>query len=106
MRFGIEKSTTTTDDLGSTITIMRKIRDYEVMKTYKQIKNRVKVRDAKEEMAEYLKHTDKIREKKDLGILLATDRDDPTLVPAFTIEYPKHNVDGTYFVVSSWTEIV
>lgn len=105
MRYGIEKETTTLDNNNSTVTLIRKVRDYEVAKSYKQFNLRVKVRDAKEEMAEYLKHTDKIREKKTMGVLVTFD-EDRSLLPSFTAHYPKFNEDDSYFIVSSWTEII
>lgn len=104
--FGSERETTDIDEQGSTLTVIRKIRNQDVMKTYKQFKVRIKVKDAKEETVEYLKHTDKIRQKRKEGVLLTNDRDDPSLAPFFMIDYPKSDVDGTYFVISAWTEVV
>jgi hypothetical protein len=103
MKYGTEKETTTTDSNGSTLTIIKKWRDGEVMKTYRQVQDRVKVTNINEETAEYIKHTDRVREKKKLGLLVVKD-EDKTLAPTFIIEYPKHDIDGSYFVVSSWTE--
>lgn len=105
MRFGIEKSTASLDDQGSTVSVINKIRDYDVMKTYKQYKLRTKVKDQKEQLVEYMKHADKVMEKHKAGILVVKD-DDPQLYAAFWSEYPKFDKDGSWFVVSQWTELI
>jgi hypothetical protein len=105
MRFGRTKETTTLDEYGSTITVIRNIRNFETMHTYKQFTNRSKVKDAKEEMVEFMKHSDNVRQKKLAGVLVIKD-DDKSLQPHFVVEYPKHDIDGSYFVISSWTEVV
>jgi transposase len=76
-----------------------------VAKIFKQFKIRVKVHDSKEEMSEFLKHCNILREKRKLGVLVVKD-DDVTLTPSFMTEYPKIDTEGTYFVVRSWTEII
>lgn len=105
IRFGTERETTTLDEMGSTVTVIRKLRDYEVAKTYKQFRVRVKVRDPKEETVEFMKHSDLLRDKRAKGVLVIKD-EDPTVLPSFVTEYPKFNEDNTYFVISSWSEIV
>lgn len=102
MRFGIERLTTSLDNNGSTLTIINTIREGKVIKSYKQRNERVKVFNSKEEMAEYLKHAELIRDKRKLGLLVT--KEDPSLQPTFKVEYPKYDEDGSYFVVKSWTE--
>lgn len=105
MKYGTTKETTTIDTIGSTKTVIKKVRDYATVKVQKQYKIRTKVKNSKEEAVEYLKHSEKLREKKEAGILVLKD-EDTALLPAFTTEYPKYDVDGSYFVVSCWTESV
>ena len=82
MRFGTEKETTELDEYGSTLTLVKKIRNYDVAKTYKQYRIRVKVRDQKEQLVEYMKHADKVMEKHKEGKLVIKD-EDPMLYPGF-----------------------
>jgi hypothetical protein len=105
LRFGTER---VVSDLGNGIaqTVIKKIRNYEIVKTYKQFKVRVKVMNPKEETVEYIKHTDKIRKLHAEKRLLISDSEDPTLAPTFMIDYPKTDKDGSYFVISAWTEVV
>jgi|GEM_PF-5464931 len=106
MRYGVEKETVTIDKAtNSTRTMIRKIRGYEVAQTYKQYILREKVSGKQQEMSLYIKFTELISKLREDGTLLIKD-EDPTMLPAFTIEYPRHNVDGSYFVIKRWTEIV
>lgn len=105
MMYGSERTTTTLDDQGSTLTVINKIREGHTVKTFKQYNVRVKVRDSKEEMAEYLKHAESIRGLRTSGQLVIKDNDDNTLVPSFRIEYPKTDMDGSYFIIKSWSQV-
>lgn len=93
------------DDLGSTLSVIKTVRGEVVVKTFEKRCLQDKVHNAREEMALYLKHSERIREKRKQGVLLVRD-DDPTLLPSFTAKYPKKDIDGSYIVESSWTEIV
>ena len=104
IHFGIEKETTELDNSGSTLTIIKKIHEGEVAKMFKTFSVRVKVRDSKEEMAEYLRYTDSIKEKKQDGLLVMKEGSD--YMPSFAIEYPKFDTDGSYFVIKSWSEYI
>lgn len=104
MKFGQERTTTELDNQGSTLTVIKKWRKGEVTKTYKQFKERYKVSNQKEQMVEFMRHSDKILEKHKAGLLVIRD-DDPLLYPAFWTEYPKVDIDGSYFVVSQWCEL-
>lgn len=104
MQFGIEQINTTTDENGSTLTIIKKYRKGLVVQIYKQRKERFKVYSQKEQLMEYMKHADKVMEKHKAGQLVIKDAD-PSLYPAFWSEYPKNDIDGSWFVVSQYTEI-
>lgn len=105
VKFGTEKTISVLDEQGSTLTVIKKWRKGEVTKSYKQFKERYKVSSQKEQMVEFMRHSEKILEKHKAGILVIKD-EDPMLYPAFWTEYPKFDVDGSYFVVSQWTELV
>ena len=105
MLFGTTKTTTTMDDKGSTRTIIDKVRMGETVKTYRQYCVRIKVKDSKEEMTQYLKYTEVIRDLRAKNLLVLKD-EDVSLMPNFRVEYPKTNTDGSYFISKSWTEAV
>lgn len=105
MKYGTMETTTVTDDLGSTVTSIQKIREGAVAKAYQKHAPRYRVANKKEEMTEYIRFTDLLTKKRLLNRLVIKD-EDPTTMPAFRIEYPKYDVDGSYFVVMCWTEIV
>lgn len=105
VKYGTKKTTTTTDEFGSTITTVDTFQDSELMKRRVQYRIRVKVRDSKQEMAEYLKFNDLLREKRLLNRLITKDAD-ASLLPNLVIEYPKYDEDGSYFIIKSWTELV
>jgi hypothetical protein len=103
IKYGETFETTDLDNNGSTLTLVKKWRNSEVAKTYRKYSVRVKVSSPQQEMAEYIKHTDMIKEKKDSGLLVLKDGED--FMPSFLVEYPKQDQDGSYFVIKSWTEI-
>src|SRR6185369_10064490 len=103
MFFGTQKTTVISSD-GATSDVVkyhngipsRKLRSFRV---------KVKVISAQDEMTEFIRFTDdlaKLRQKNRLTV----DPEDPTSYPAFLLQYPKHDVDGSYFVIKSWTEVV
>lgn len=105
MKFGTEKTTTDLDDIGSTGSLVNIYRDGEVAKSYKQFKIRVKVADTQQEMAEFIRWSDDMREKRKDGTLVL-ERTEDNLMPTFTVQYPRFDNDGSYFVVRCWTETV
>ncbi len=94
MQFGKEEIITQLDDEGSTVTEERHIvnfkTNYPVRKRYER---KVRVKDKKEEMTEYLKFSDSLD---------GTKKD-----PSFRIESSKHGEEnGYYYIVKCWTELV
>ena len=85
--------------------VISNIRNYEVASQHKRTSIRVRVRNKAEEMSEYLKFTDLIDQKRINGILVVRDAN-PASKPSFTIDYPKADTDGCYFVIKSYTEVV
>jgi hypothetical protein len=102
MNYGSTKTVYPIDSSGSTIVRVETYWRNTVSKVNMQYKIRVKVYSAKEELTEYLKFTDEIAKRRADGTL-TYDRDDITSRPSFTIEYPKENVDGGYFIIKSYT---
>ena len=103
MTYGTEEQINVTDDLGSTVTTIRKIRENMVAKQFTKHKPRFKVANKKEEMTRYLEFTDILTQKRKLNRLVIRD-EDPTTMPAFLVEFPKYDTDGSYFVVMCWAE--
>jgi hypothetical protein len=91
--FGVEKETTTLDDSGSTVTVERKWMNSTIVKPVRRYyEHRVKVKDKKEEFAEYIKFSDGLTKDK--------------LDPAFRVEHTKHGDEtGYYFVVKCYTTL-
>jgi hypothetical protein len=91
--FGVEKETINLDDSGSTVTTERKIMNSTIVKPVRRYyEYRVKVKDKKEELTEYLKFSDSLDKNK--------------LDPGFRIEHTKHGDDtGYYFVVKCYTTL-
>lgn len=88
---------------GSRIVTNQTLRKGSVVKTIIEHNPRYKVKDTKEEFTEYMKFRDRIQDLRTAGKLLIDDRDKSTY-PHFTIDFPKFDVDGGYFVVCSWVE--
>lgn len=68
----------------------------------RQYKIRVHVKNAQEEMAEFIRFTEEITTHREQGTLMY-DREDSSTRPSFIIEYPATDVDGSYFVVKMFT---
>lgn len=103
MNYGQEKQTTTLDDEGSTISKVITFFNGNPSKVIKQFRIRIKVGSAQQEMSEYIKFTDELRKKREAGVLVK-EKDDPSTIPAFVIDFPRFDEDGTYFVIKSWSE--
>lgn len=86
-------------------TVVEEVFKGEVTKTFQQYSIRVKVDNSQGETAEYLKFTDKLRELRD-NKKIYVDADDRQTIPAFMIHYPKKNIDGSYFVILNWCELM
>jgi hypothetical protein len=103
IEFGTEKTTTIVN--GNQIANVVKYRRGEVAVTLRNYRIRIKVINAQDEMSEFIRFTDELAKLRRQG-KLSVDPDDPTTFPGFFIEYPKHDADGSYFVVKSYTVIV
>ena len=97
MQFGAVTETTTLDDDGSTLSVKKNYSAGNVIGAIrKRFEIRCKVRDAKQEMEEFLQFSDDIRANKDIK-----------REAALRFEYTGHgNENGYYYVVKCWTEIV
>lgn len=104
-RYGTETETTYLDQDKSTIDIISNIKDYAVTTKFKRISVRVKVGDKKEETTQYLLFSDLIDQRRKDGTLIVRDAD-PANRPSFAIEYPRTDVDGSYFIIRTHTELM
>lgn len=102
MKYGSVKTTHIMDDNGSALIEIIKYRHEEVDRTMRQYKIRVHVKNAQEEMAEFIRFTEEITTHREQGTL-AYDREDSTTRPSFIIEYPQKDVDGSYFILKCYT---
>lgn len=94
-----------TDTEGSTVTIIESVHKGQIAKRIKHFRVRIKVPDTQSETAEYLKFSDEIRMKREEGVL-TSDKEDRTTLPSFVLEFPKHNEDGSYFILKCWSEVL
>lgn len=104
MQYGQVRTSQEKDD-GTAISVVEVIRDGLVVKSLRQFHIRVKVGDTQAETAEFLRFSDDLRLKREAGTLVI-DREDASTIPAFLIDYPKKDIDGSYFVVKRWTELL
>lgn len=100
MRYGVEKTTIVINE-NLSLTDIKKIKDSEPYATWRQYRIRVSVRNSQEEMAEFIRFTKEIAERK-VKAKLICDKHDPSTFPAFIIEYPK-NDQGSYFIIKRYT---
>lgn len=103
-RFGTEIDTDIVDELGSTVSIISTVHNYEIRKKLKRYCIRVRVEDKQQEMVEFLTFTDLIEQKRKEGTLFINDKD-PASQPMFIIEYPD-KLGPWYSIIRSYTEIV
>lgn len=103
MEFGTLKTTFTVND--KTIADVVKYRRGEATKSLRNYRIKVKVVNAQDEMSEFIRFTDELAKLRKQG-KLAVDKDDSTTFPAFIIHYPKEDLDGSYFIVKSYTVVV
>ena len=105
MQFGEETETKTLDQYNSTVSVTTRYHNFEAKKLIRRHVIRKKVLSKQDEMTEYLTFTDMIELKRKTGELVISDAD-PATKPSFVIEFPKNNVDGSYFIVQMYTENV
>lgn len=104
-RYGQEVETRFLDKDESKVEYIRNIKDFDVHSAFKRTSVRVHVHNQKEEMVEFLTFSKLIAEKIEAGTLVRGDRD-PSLRPTFVVEYPKTSIDGSYFVIRTFTELM
>ena len=100
MQYGVEKTIEDLDD-GSTISSIDKYRKGKSANTVKHFRIRIKIYTSQQEMTEFINFTEELAKYR-LDKILVTDREDPSTKPAFIIEYPKEDVDGSYFIVKNY----
>lgn len=103
MQYGTEKTTVTADD-GSSVTTIAKYREGERERIIRHYRLRVRVRSSQDEMTEYIRFTEELSRCRQNNIL-TYDREDASTRPAFIIDYPKNDVDGSYFVIKNYCVI-
>lgn len=92
-------------EFGTERTVIQVYRDSEVTRTLKQYRIKVKVNTPQDEMTEYIRFTDEIAKRRENGTLVI-DRNDHTTFPAFILDYPRENIDGSYFCIKCYTVAV
>lgn len=105
MKYGTTKTTYLLSNLGTTMVKVEKYRNEEVERSMKQYRVRVKVNGSQDEMTEYIRFTDEVAKLREEGAL-TYDKEDPSTRPMFIIDYPKENIDGSYFVIKCYTILV
>lgn len=103
--YGTEVETTYLDDNRSTIDIISKFQNDDIKQRWKRVNLRIKVYGKQDETTQYLLFSSLIDEKRRAGLLIVRDSD-PSTRPSFTVEYPKTDHDGSYFVIRSHTELI
>jgi hypothetical protein len=96
-RHGTEVDTMILDELGSTVEVHDTLRDFNITTRFKRYSIRIKVKDKREEMMQYLEFTDLIDAKRKEDMLFTRD-DDATTQPAFGLEYRK-NISPEYYII-------
>lgn len=97
MKYGNTKEVTVIDDEGSTVAINYDTHDGATRPTFKETRIKVKVRNLKEEMHEYLQYTGEASRAKDAG-----ESKEP-----IGFEYERNNhgkMHGYYYVIKCWRE--
>lgn len=89
----------------NTVEIIDNISGDNVFSTFKRVTLRIRVHNKQEETTQFLLFSDLVEEKRQTGKLVLRDTD-PATRPQFMIEYPKKDIDGTYFIIRSHTELV
>ena len=89
-------------EYGSERVIIRFYEAGEVIRKMKHYKVRVKINGSQDEMTEFIRFTDKMGEYRKAGKLVV-DKNDPTTRPSFVLDYPKDDIDGSYFIIKCYT---
>jgi hypothetical protein len=92
-------------DINTKEEYIRKVKWSTVNASFKRVTVRTKITTKQEEVAAFKDFSDTIEKKRQAGLLLHRTSD-TTMLPCFLIEYPKVDYDGSYFVVTSFTELM
>lgn len=101
--YGTEKTTSTTN--GDQISEVVKYRRGEPVRTLRSYRVKVRVSGSQDEMSEFIRFTDELTKLR-YKSKLAVDREDPDTFPAFILQYPKDDADGSYFIIKCYTVVV
>lgn len=104
MDYGDTKQTFPLNELGSTMKTVKKYRRGSVDSSFRHYRFKIKVNSPKEELEEFMRFTHQIQELRRKNMLI-TDRSDATTTPSFIVEYPKNDVDGSWFVIKNYCTI-
>lgn len=104
MKYGTEKTTYPLDDDGSALVSIKKYRNGNVERTFRHYRIRIHVAGPKEELAEFIRFTEEIARCRQNNTL-SVDKEDASTRPSFIIEYPSKDIDGSYFVIKSYTVV-
>lgn len=102
MKYGTTTTTFSLDNKGSTISTISKYRNGDTEKVMKHFRIRVKVFTPQDEMTEFIRFTDELSRCRKNGTL-TWDREDASTRPSFIIDYPKENIDNSYFIIKNYT---
>lgn len=101
MKFGVERSTEQLSP-GVSLTTITKYRNEKPENKMKHYRIRVKVNNAQEEMTEFIRFIEDVTSKRKDNTL-TVDRDDPTTLPSFILDYPKDSTTG--FIIKCYTVV-
>lgn len=104
MNYGTTKTSKTEED-GSSVTIIEDIHKGDIARTMKCVKVRQKISSSQQEMELFLDFALELQKKR-ANKKLTVDPKDPVTYPAFIWDFPKKDIDGSYFILKTWTEVL
>ncbi len=103
MKYGTAK--TRKSDGDTTVSIIEDFHKGDISRTIKCVKVRIKVNNSQQEMEEFIAFTKELMDKWNSGKLVI-DAKDPETYPAIIWDLPKKNLDGSYFILKTVTEVL
>lgn len=104
MKFGSETTTYPINDVGSSIADYKHYRVGSLDQAIRTYRISLKVRNSQEEMTEFIRFTTELAQlRKDKKLAYSKD---VALQPAFIIQYPKEDIDGSYYVVKCYSVVL
>lgn len=101
MKYGSQKTTHFIDE-NSSLADTVKYHQGTAERAIRSFKIKVRVASPQEEMAEFIRFTEELSKLRKVGKLTA-DKDDGATYPSFIIQYPKEDIDGSYFIVKCYS---